>query len=167
LVTRNGNSSFTSTRTKNFSGHRCSETKQPHSKSVVACFAEIRKASSRMQQSRIRGHLSRILLRSIGAKIGHVHSAINQNRRPPIVKGGSPPKKRHIRSPPPFALHLKYAPTSGSDWKRSCGMTPPLPSEGKLPEATFPWNTLMVGPSDDSASNPGMFISSLLNRFQV
>lgn len=87
-------------------------------------------------------------------------------RRPPIVKGGSPPKKRHMRSPPPFALHLQYAPTSGSDWKRSCGRTRPLPSEGKLPETTFPRYTPMVGPSDDSASNPGMFISNLLIVFR-
>jgi len=52
----------------------------------------------------------------------------DQNKRRPIVKGGSPAKKRHTRSPPPFALHLKYSPTSGSTWKRSCGATPPVPS---------------------------------------
>jgi hypothetical protein len=90
---------------------------------------------------------------------GHVHSAIDQIRRPPIVKGGSPAKKRHMRSPPPFALHLQYAPKSGSDWKPSCGITPPLPSKGNLPETVFPRYMPTVGPSDDSALNPGMFIS--------
>src|SRR5436309_2854509 len=119
-----------------------------------------------MQRSVIQGHISRIPLRSIQARIGHVHSAINQKRRPPIVKGGSPPKKRHMRSPPPFALHLKYAPTSGSDWKRSCGMTRPPRSEGKLPEATFPRYMPMVGPSEASASNPGIFMTHL-HHFQV
>jgi hypothetical protein len=89
----------------------------------------------------------------------HIHSGIDQNRRPPIVKGGSPAKKRHMRSPPPFALHLQYAPKSGSDWKPSCGITPPLPSKGNLPETVFPRYMPTVGPSDDSALNPGMFIS--------
>src|SRR4030095_2394748 len=59
--------------------------------------------------------------------------AIDQVRRPPIAKGGSPPKKRHMRSLPPFALHLQYAPKSGSDWKPSCGITPPPPSGGNPP----------------------------------
>lgn len=109
------------------------------------------------------GNFFWIPLRSIRARIGHVHSAIDWNRRRPIVKGGSPPKKRHMRSLPPFALHLKYAPKSGSPTrKRSCGMTCLLPSEGKLAETTFPRYMLMVGPSDASAVNPGMFISHLL-----
>ncbi len=82
------------------------------------------------------------------------------------MKGGSPPKKRHMRSPPPFALHLQYAPTSGSDWNRSCGITPPLPSEGKLAKTAFRRYMPMVGPSDKAASNPGMFISSLLTGFR-
>ncbi len=80
-----------------------------------------------------------------------------------MVKGGSPPKKRHMRSLPPFALHLQYAPTSGSDWKRSCGITPPLPPDGNLPKTTFAWYMSMVRPSDDSAVNPGIFISQLLS----
>ena len=54
------------------------------------------------------------------------------------MKGGSPPKKRHMRSLPPFDLHLKYAPTSGSDWKRSCGITFPLPPEGSPPKEPSP-----------------------------
>jgi hypothetical protein len=80
------------------------------------------------------------------------------------VKGGSPPKKRHMRSPPPFALHLKYAPTSGSDeaGKLNCAISPPLPN---LPKTAFPRCMPVVGPSDDSASNPGMFISNLLIVF--
>jgi hypothetical protein len=84
------------------------------------------------------------------------------------VKGGSPPKKRHMRSPPPFALHLQYAPKSGSDWKRNCGVTPPLRSEVNLPQTAFPRYMPMVGPNADSALNPGMFISILLIvlRFQ-
>ena len=90
----------------------------------------------------------------------HNYSAIDQNSRPPIVKGGSPPKKRHMRSLPPFALHLKYAPKSGSDWKPSCSITPPLLSEGNLPETVLPRYVPMIGPSDDSALNPGMFIST-------
>ena len=75
------------------------------------------------------------------------------------MKGGSPPKKRQMRSSPPFNLHLQYEPTSGSDWKRSCGLTPPMPSEGYLPTKGLPWYKSMFGPSDDSALNPGMFIS--------
>src|SRR5689334_14248049 len=44
--------------------------------------------------------------------------------RPPIVNGGSPPKKRHMRSLPPFSLHLQYEPKSGSDAMPNCGATP-------------------------------------------
>jgi hypothetical protein len=86
-------------------------------------------------------------------------------RSPPIVKGASPPKKRHMRSLPPFALHLKYAPKSGSDWIKSCGTTPPLASEGNLPKTGFPRYVFMVWLSDASASNPGMFIFSSPYRF--
>src|SRR5215213_311276 len=79
-----------------------------------------------------------------------------------MVKGGSPPKKRHTRSLPPFARHLKYEPMSGSDvaGKRNCGMTRP-PSDGNLLKASFPGNLSLVGPSDNSALNPGRFISHL------
>ena len=45
-----------------------------------------------------------------------------QARNLPIMKGGSPPKKRQISSLPPFARHLKYAPRSGSDPIRACGI---------------------------------------------
>lgn len=102
------------------------------------------------------------------ARTGHVHSAIDQNKRPPIVKGGSPPKKRHMRSLPPFALHLQYAPTSGEpDWKRNCGIIPPLPSKENLPKTAFPRYMPKVGPSDKSALNPGIFILSNLLREHI
>jgi hypothetical protein len=42
-------------------------------------------------------------------------------------------------------------------------MIPPLPSEGKLAKTPFPRYMPMAGPSDEAASNPGMFISNLLS----
>ena len=78
------------------------------------------------------------------------------------MKGGSPPKKRHTSSLPPFALHLKYEPRSGSDWKRSCGMTPtlPLPPDGDLLIAASCRYVRSVGLIDASAPNPGIFIAT-------
>src|SRR5262245_30167001 len=61
-----------------------------------------------------------------------------------------------MRSLPPFALHLQYAPRS----EPSCGITPPLPCEGKLARTPLPRYMPVVGPSDRSAVNPGMFIST-------
>jgi hypothetical protein len=91
---------------------------------------------------------------------GRPRSLGDQKRRPPIVKGGRPAKKRHMRSPPPLALHLKYSPRSGSPPKRSsCGKTPPMPCAGHLPGTIFRWYMSMVGPSDASAVNPGILIS--------
>ena len=89
------------------------------------------------------------------ARSGHVHSATDQNMRLPMVNGGSPPKKRQMRSLPPLILHLQYEPTSGSDWKRSCGLTPPMPFRGHLPTTAFSWYMPMVGPRDASAEKPG------------
>src|SRR5678815_2032037 len=78
-----------------------------------------------------------------------------------MVNGGSPPKKRQTRSPPPFCLHLKYAPISGSDvaGNRNCDTTRWLSSEGEQGCERY---TRFVVPSDASAVNPGMFISHLL-----
>src|SRR5262245_8412966 len=91
---------------------------------------------------------------------------VRQIKRPPIVKGGSPAKKRHMSSPPPFARHLKYSPKSGSPPNPSrCGTTPPLPSDRKRTKTLFPGYLPMVGPSAAAALNPGMFTSHL--QFQV
>lgn len=83
----------------------------------------------------------------------------HQKRRPPIVKGGRPPKKRHMRSPPPLALHLKYAPksTPDSNSRPSCGIARPPSFEAYPANTVLPRHLLTVGPSDASALNPGTF----------
>jgi len=83
-----------------------------------------------------------------------------QARNLPIVKGGSPPKKRQINSLPPFARHLKYAPRSGSDPIRACGIKLP-PSFERLSPTALTRYVSIVGRSDCSAVNPGIFISRL------
>jgi len=83
-----------------------------------------------------------------------------QARNLPIVKGGSPPKKRQISSLPPFARHLKYAPRSGSDPIRACGIKLP-PSFERLSPTALTRYVSIVGRSDCSAVNPGIFISRL------
>src|SRR3954465_15893764 len=80
-----------------------------------------------------------------------------QKRKRPIVNGGRPAKKRHTRSPPPWALHLTYSPTfpPDADPRPSCGMRPAPPF--KADPATVALHLLRVRPSDASALNPGRF----------